>query len=88
MKPVLRSPVHWVTCPCIRTCFGNMELGAAGGFPAGKMELGAAGGFPAGLEPKRFNFLHHECAACKMHMDMERCKCELTAGVWGIVVFM
>ena len=46
------------------------------------MELGAAGGFPAGLEPERFNALHHECPACKMHMDMEQCTCEHEAGVW------
>ena len=47
-----------------------------------QMELVAAGGFPAGLGPERFNALHHECPACKIHMDMEQCTCEYGASVW------
>ena len=48
----------------------------------GKLEVGATGGFPADLEKEKFNALHHECPACKMHMDMEECTCEHEAGVW------
>ena len=46
------------------------------------MELGAAGGYPAGLEPERFNALHQECPACKMRMIWQPCSCEHDAGVW------